>query len=151
MAKCLLCKCHVKNITQPQQYTENNIGSRILYEVIGGRAIETLQIKPRGDIVHEIDWNTNEVKFENGVTQQQGRYIEPDESWQVAICGDEDELQYYKNFFNARKGALEKFFCYISGEQKTVRFASKVSITEIREKQNVVGFKCEFSLKKAKK
>ncbi len=68
-------------------------------------------------------------------------------SWSVTGHGTKEELEYFRDFFNARKGQLEKFYCVIDGVKEVVRFgSSELTLVKIRELQNTVGYKCDFSL-----
>ncbi len=88
--------------------------------------METLKVYIRNKPTESYDWNTNTVKFENGMQQYQQTWTKP----QVAIAFTTEGLKSYIDdiidFFNARKGMMEAFYCdpYRTGETKIYRFAS---------------------------
>lgn len=95
----------------------------------------------------DIDWGTREVKFENGNAQYQGTRIKPVVSWSVSAGGTKEDMDYLLDFFNARRGQEDKFYFVVEGVQELVRFGTaKLTPTKIRELQNTVGYKCDFSL-----
>lgn len=113
--------------------------------------METLKILPIGEIHRKDDWQTREIKFESGDPQYQATRTKPIVTWEVSVCGSKEAGEYLLNFFNSRKGQLEKFYCVIDGGKEVVRFASpSIEIEELRELQEIVACKCTFTFRRAK-
>lgn len=88
--------------------------------------METLEIYIRKNLKQNIDWGTNKVEFENGIAQYQQKWTEPQITYSFQTEGDEEYINMILDFFNARKGMYEAFYCdlFRNGDKKIYRFGS---------------------------
>ena len=88
--------------------------------------METLEIYIRRNLQESRDWGTNKVEFENGIVQYQQKYTEPTITYTFQTEGDTKYIQGILDFFDARKGAYETFYCdlFRDGNKKIYRFGS---------------------------
>lgn len=87
--------------------------------------MEELKVYVREEPSTKYDWNTNAVQFENGTKQYQQTWTKAEITHTFNTSGLIDYINYIVNFYNARKGSLEKFYCdiYRDGNKKVCRFS----------------------------
>lgn len=88
--------------------------------------METLEIYIRRNLQESRDWGTNKVEFENGIAQYQQKYTEPTVTYTFQTEGGAQYIQGILDFFDARKGMYETFYCdlFRDGNKKIYRFGS---------------------------
>jgi phage-related protein len=109
--------------------------------------METLTIKPYGDIEETHKWYTNTVVFTSGKKQKQKQRVNAEKQWKVTFSGIDEDRVSLDTFFDARSGDLEPFYFTINGELKVVRFATdSLSWTIKRQLQDPVAYTCQCVL-----
>lgn len=93
-------------------------------------SLEELIVYVREMPEESYDWNTNAIQFENGKQQFQQTWTKPERTVVFNTSGSKQYMDYLINFYNARKGGLEKFYCDVfrDGNKKIYRFNGKLSI-----------------------
>lgn len=88
--------------------------------------METLEIYIRRNLAENRDWGTNKVEFENGIAQYQQKWTEPQITYNFQTEGSTEYIQGILDFFDARKGMFESFYCdlFRDGNTRIYRFGS---------------------------
>ena len=108
--------------------------------------LETLKVFPRGDVTHTFDWGSHDITFFNGRVQKNRKRIHALRTLSFSVSGTYKTWEYLKNFYNSHHGCLDQFIFNYSGESFVCRFAEKISLTQKRELNNIVGFETTIAL-----
>lgn len=115
--------------------------------------IDTLELKPRGNVTKSYDFGINKIEFENGIQQYQRKYVTPRLSISFTTQGNKKAKEYLENFFLSHFGNHQPFYWEYEGQKSVYRFAdSNIQFTEIRgyEGEGTVGYEAEIALMQCK-
>lgn len=115
--------------------------------------MEELKVYVREEPTEKYDWNTRVVQFENGAKQYQQTWTAPEVTCTFTTTGLKDYIDGIINFYNARKGMLETFYCDVfrDGNKHIYRFASTLEpkwYYDVKGKK--IGASLEITLVKIK-
>lgn len=90
--------------------------------------MEIFNIKPDAERKMTPSWNNRRVKMQNGNEQVQQTQVNPETKWELKFTLLYNDRKKLEDFFNARRGGVEKFYWIENKDgktpiQHTVRFA----------------------------
>jgi len=111
--------------------------------------MQTLNLKPRGDVDKSYNFGTNKVEYESGTTQFQRKWVSPRITFSFNVQGDITMKQYLENFIMAHGGNYLPFLWNYDGTEYVCRFSEPtINFTEVRGFEGVgtIGYKASISL-----
>ena len=107
--------------------------------------IDKFSFVPHRDVKVSYQFNHSITSFFSGAKQINRHRIHAEKSFAFTISGLEDEMRRLIAFYNAQHGLKKEFLFNYDGIEEHCFFAEPITISTIRELNNIVGYEAEVT------